>query len=368
VRELALIDALQQVLDRGDERIVRWIGDDAAVVRARPYAVTSVDAMVDGVHFRLDGGLCSPADAGHRALAAALSDLAAMGAEPGEAYLALALPPKLGEDAVLELFAAAQALARDAGTTIAGGDLVRGPALMVAVTVVGWADEPAQLVGRDGARPGDLVGVTGTLGAAGAGLAVLEARAGGPLDAGAPRAGGGRDAQAPDATSAPDAGAATRRRRTRLRRRPRTPDAERLAGLADGDALAQRYRRPRPRLAEGRALAAAGAHAMIDLSDGLATDARHLAQAGGVRIAVELERLPLAPGVAEAARALGAEPAAFAATAGEDFELCVCVPPASRAAAEAAAPLTWIGHVEAGPAELDLGARHAALRGYEHDL
>jgi len=359
VRELALIEALQRVLDRGDERIVRWIGDDAAVVRARPYAVTSVDAMVDGVHFRLDGGICTPADAGHRALAAALSDLAAMGAEPGEAYLALVLPRGLDEDAVLELFAAAQALASDSGTTIAGGDLVRGPALMLAVTVVGWADAPERLVGRDGAQPGDLVGVTGTLGAGGAGLAVLEARAGGSLDVGAPRAGGGRDAQAPAATSTPAATSAPA---------ADAGVAARLAGLAHGDALAQRYRRPRPRLAEGRALAAAGAHAMIDLSDGLATDARHLARAGGVRIVVDLERLPLAPGAAEVARALGHDPAAFAATAGEDFELCVCVPPHARAAAEAAASIAWIGSVHEGPAELDFGPGRAALRGYEHEL
>ncbi len=115
MRELALIDALETILAHDQERVVRWIGDDAAVVRARPYAVTSVDTMVDGVHFRLADGHCSLADVGHRALAAALSDLAAMGAEAGEAYLALVLPSGLDERGVLELFGAAQALAGASG-------------------------------------------------------------------------------------------------------------------------------------------------------------------------------------------------------------------------------------------------------------
>jgi len=323
VSELALIEAIRAALARRDgTRVVRWLGDDAAVVRADAFAVTSIDVMVEGTHFRL--GQAAPADVGHRALAAALSDLAAMGAAPGEAYLGVVLPPSLTDAQALALHEGAEALAAATGTTIAGGDIVSGASLTVAVTVVGWAGTEEALVGRAGARPGDLVGVTGTLGAPAAGLAVLEGRA---QEAGVSPADG------------------------------------------HGAALIGRFLRPVPRLAEGRTLAAAGVHAMLDLSDGLASDAQRLAEAGGVRLVLDAGALPLAPGVAAVAQALGRDPAELAATGGEDFELCVCVAPGDRAAAEAAAPLTWVGEVIAGEPGLDWrGAPSgaAAWRGFEH--
>jgi thiamine-monophosphate kinase len=300
-------------------------GDDAAVTVPGGATATSVDAIVEGVHFRW--GEARPQLIGRKALAAALSDLAAMGADAGEAYVVLGAPPNLGEEELHALLDGLLELADETETTLAGGDLTRSPTLTLAVTVVGHARRPDELVPRGGAESDDLLVVTGELGAAAAGRLLLDD---------------------PSLADAVDESVAERLRARQLD--------------------------PTPRLLSGRALAEAGARAMIDLSDGLAGDALHVAHASGKALRIEAASLPLAKGVAEVAAAAKRDPLELAVSGGEDYELLAALPPnrlaeaCTRVEQTGETGLTQIGEVDSGRGvEIRLpGGGLLETAGYDH--
>jgi len=319
--EFELIKRLVERLPPPGPEIRIASGDDAAVFEQEGPAVISVDATVEGVHFIRPE--FPPEAIGRKALAAALSDLAAMGAEAGSAYVVLGVPADASEPELLALADGLAEVARRERVSVVGGDVSAAPALLLSVTVVGSEPPGSGLVPRSGARPGDRLVVTGELGGAAAALGLLRSEQG------------------------------------------------RLDSALRERVLARQFD-PTPRLAAGRALAAAGASAMIDLSDGLAADATQLARSSGVRLEIELERLPLAPELLElhsderVARRQAAE-------GGEDFELLACLPaeavePASAAVAEQGCALTEIGLVSEGDRAVvrDGSGRELELGGYDH--
>jgi thiamine-monophosphate kinase len=291
------------------------LGDDCALIPLDngDMLALSTDTSLEGAHFRRDW--LTPEEIGWRAAASALSDLAAEGAEVIGVLSALTLPGDITDSMVAAMMSGIGACVSEVGGKVLGGDLTRGTSLSLTVTVVGRA---ARAVTRQGAKAGDGVWVTGTLGSARAALAAWDS---------------GRE--------------------------PR-PTA-RIA-----------FARPQPRIAAGRFLADVGATAMLDLSDGLAGDARHLAAASGVALDIDLARLPIGAGVSEASSVLQVDPAAFAAEGGEDYELLATLPPRAaaklkRAAAEVGVPFTLIGSVTAGEGvRLHLDGAEVSIAGYDH--
>jgi thiamine-monophosphate kinase len=298
-------------------RVILGIGDDAAVLALPPDTelVAAVDTIVEGRHFPPG---TEPRSIGHRALAVNLSDMAAMGATPAWATLALAMPAV--DAAWLEEFAAGFFdLAAAHGVELVGGDTVRGP-LTLSVQILGYVPGGTALR-RSGARAGDLLAVTGTLGDAAAGLALV-------LGGGADSAPAADDTSAGSPSAAPPAIA------------PRWAVRE----------LIRRFDYPEARVQFGAA-ARGIATAAMDLSDGLAGDLPKLARASGLAAHLDVGRLPLSAALRAAVSIERARE--WATTGGDDYELLLAVPPARYAGLEEAAArlnltLTSVGELSAG--------------------
>jgi thiamine-monophosphate kinase len=303
--EFDLIARLVERLPPPSDAVRVPSGDDAAVAEGGAATVTTVDSIVEGVHFTLPA--YPLAAVGRKALAASLSDLAAMGALPGEAYVALGVPEGMGTNELVELADGLAEVAERERVAVVGGDVTRAPALSLAVTCVGREPDGSSVVTRSGAREGDAIVVTGELGGAAAALELIGR--------------GERD-----------------------------------------NPIAARQLDPRPRIEAGLALAAAGASAMIDVSDGLGADAGHLARASAVRVEIDLERIPVAEG-ASLEQALGG---------GEDFELLAAVPRDGLGEAIAAVEASGVGLTEIGavaggePGAFDQAGNGLGDRGFDH--
>jgi len=301
-------------------------GDDTAVIRIAGdrLLLLTCDMMVEGVHFRREWA--TPRQIGWKAMAANLSDITAMGGEPGFAVASVAAPGDLGNGFVEAVAEGLIGCASQHGASLVGGDLVGSPGpVVVDVAVTGFVSEDV-LLRRRGARPGDVILVTGALGASAAGLEALR---------------GG------------------------------------LSRENDHVAVAVKaHLEPSPRLAEGQAIARARrATAMMDLSDGLAEDLPRLCRESGVGARVRSDRIPVHSSCRAVAELLKLDPLALAASGGEDYELLLTCPPEAAeelrkaVSAGSGAPLTVIGEVIAGAEVVMLdgvGRERSLGSGFDH--
>jgi thiamine-monophosphate kinase len=337
--EFGLIDRIRQRARAHSDGTLRGIGDDAAVLATgdAPLLAT-LDMLLEGVHFQLAWG--RPRDLGWKTVAVNVSDIAAMGGTPRFALLGLGVPAEGASLATLEaLLAGIEDAAAAFGLTLVGGDTCGSRSgVVLSLALLGQAPAAGAVL-RSGARPGDRVYVTGALGGSAAGLLLLERGLApdGPWPAALPR---------PEWLTAEDEAAAR--------------------------AAVAAHLRPTPRVAAGQALAGA-ASAMIDVSDGVSSDAGHLARESDVALELEAARIPVHAGARVAARLLGREALDLALRGGEDYELLFTAgadPGPRLAGAAPEAPVTRIGQILPGPAAARLlrpdGATEALQAGFDH--
>jgi thiamine-monophosphate kinase len=328
VAEFDLIRRIREAVGPPGHGTLVGLGDDTAVYEPPApgqLELLTCDAFVEGVHFRRDYATFE--EIGAKCMVANISDVAAMGGFPARAVISICVPPDMTDDDVAALYRGALGVCHHYGTEVVGGDTVGSPSgLIVSVALTGSADR-YHVVTRAGAVVGDAIIVTGELGGSEAGLRAL-------------------------AQGLPDEGG--------------VPDAKR------------RHLAPVPRVVEARALIEiATPHAMIDVSDGLSSDAWHIAAESNVGIAIEAERIPLAPCAVDVAGRLGIDPLELALASGEEFELVVAIPKnevertAEHVQAVTGTSVTCIGEVVSEKVECTLVRRGGGVEplergGYEH--
>ncbi|MDP3091326.1 MAG: thiamine-phosphate kinase [Nitrospira sp.] len=307
IQEFPLIRQLQRRHERRSPLIRKGIGDDAAVVSipAGDWAVLTTDLLTEGIHFDLR--TTSPASVGYRAAMANLSDVAAMGATPRFLLVSIAIPPTLCAADILALYRGLMSASDQYHMHLIGGDTSASlQGLFLSIMVLGTTPEGRALF-RKGARAGDGIYVTGTLGDSLAGLQLLT--------------------------------------------RCRTPHQETRLTRADRDFLIDRHQHPTARVREGLWLNQAPlATAMIDLSDGLSGDLRHVCEASQVGAEIELSRLPISPACRAYADKQEVDPSTLALAGGEDYELLFTVAALNeqkliRQARARRCPITKIGTI-----------------------
>ncbi|HZD60867.1 MAG TPA: thiamine-phosphate kinase [Anaerolineae bacterium] len=284
IGEVALIERIAEIVEHADERVIVTIGDDTAVVKPTRlgYSLLTTDLLVEEVHFTLD--TITPWQLGYKSISVNISDIAAMGGLPDYAVISLAVRPDTNVSLIEDIYRGMADVSRKYDLRIVGGDVTKSEKLIINVALLGEVEEE-NLRRRSDAVIGDVIMVTGELGASAAGLRIIL--------------------------------------------NPEIEPKVREAGM-----LKRAHFLPEPRVEAGRVLTSLGIHAMEDISDGLASEIKHICEASSTGARLFLNKVPMARGVSKVAELTGERAIDIAIAGGEDYELVFTVPAELKAKVE----------------------------------
>ncbi|MEW5705991.1 MAG: thiamine-phosphate kinase [Actinomycetota bacterium] len=276
IGEFGLIERIAKIVEYADERVILAIGDDTAVVKPTKldYTLLTTDLLVENVHFTLN--TITPWQLGYKSISVNLSDIAAMGGIPNYAVISLALSPETEVSLVEDMYRGMADVSRKYGLRVVGGDITKSDRLIINVAMIGEVED-SSLCRRSDAKVGDIIMVTGVLGASAAGLRIVL-----------------------------------------------NPAIEKT--VREAQELKKAHFLPEPRLKEGRILASIGINAMEDISDGLASEIKHICEASLVGARLFMNKIPIAKGVESVASLTGEKAIDIALSGGEDYELVFTAP------------------------------------------